>query len=158
MTTDFGTVPPAAPRSTGTNVLAIVSLVLSAVGLCIICCWPVAIPLGIIGVILGSIARKQIRTRGDQGDTVAIIGMVLGAVVTCIGIGLAVLGAMGHLADQNQWFGPMPGMEAPEDPADDMEIDLGEPADSADDLGDSADSVPADAETPAEETPAPQPE
>ena len=51
------------------NALAIVSLVLAFVA-----------PPG--GIVCGHIARRQIRTSGEQGDGVALAGLILGYVFT----------------------------------------------------------------------------
>lgn len=59
-----------APRPT--NVLAIVSLVTSVIG------------LGLVGVITGHIARRQIRRTGESGDGIALAGLIIGYVVTVI--------------------------------------------------------------------------
>lgn len=50
----------------GTNTLAILSLVFGLVG------------SGIIAVVLGHMARKQIRLSGESGDGLAIAGLILG--------------------------------------------------------------------------------
>jgi hypothetical protein len=55
-----------------TNVLAIVSLVTSIIG------------LGIVGIITGHIARRQIRASGESGDGIALAGLIIGYVVTVI--------------------------------------------------------------------------
>lgn len=58
--------PPPRP----TNGLAIAAMVVGIVGVCN--------PIGIIGLILGYVSRRQIRERGEQGDGFAITGIVLG--------------------------------------------------------------------------------
>lgn len=70
---------PVAPR---TNVLAIVSLVSGIVGLTFI-------PFigGIVAVITGHMARKEIRTSGEAGDGLAKGGLITGY----IGLGFSVL-------------------------------------------------------------------
>lgn len=71
--------PGAAGR---TNVLAIVSLVTSVVG------------LGIVGIVTGHIARGQIRRSGEAGDGLALAGLIIGYVVTILEVlvFLAVIG------------------------------------------------------------------
>jgi uncharacterized membrane protein len=64
---------PAAPPPAGkTNTLAIVALIVS-----IVQCVPIISPIA--ALILGYMARKQIKERGEGGDVLAIIAMILGA-------------------------------------------------------------------------------
>ena len=57
---------PAAAAPAKWNVLSIVSLVTSIVGLCL------------VGVITGHISLGQIKKTGEEGRVLAIIGLVLG--------------------------------------------------------------------------------
>ncbi|SDY05126.1 protein of unknown function [Micromonospora pattaloongensis] len=82
-------VPGAQP--TGTNTMAILSLVFAFV-------------FSPAGIVLGHLAKKQIRQTGEQGDQLATWGLVLSyiftgfSVLACCGFfGLAMIGA----ADQN---------------------------------------------------------
>ena len=59
---------PYAPRPT--NGMAIAAMVLGIVGVCN--------PVGVLGLIFGLVAKRQIRERGDQGDGFAVTGIVLG--------------------------------------------------------------------------------
>jgi hypothetical protein len=61
-------VPPSRP----TNGLAIASLVTSLVGLTL-CGVP-----GVVGAIMGHVARRQIRERGEDGDGMALAGVLVG--------------------------------------------------------------------------------
>lgn len=97
-----GSVPPPPPPEGGyaaggyppkTNGLAIASLVCSLAGLLVGISAPV-------GAVLGHIARKQIRERGEGGDGFALAGIIVGWVLTglmilgcCGGIALALIGA-----------------------------------------------------------------
>ena len=63
--------PPPAPWGRPTNTLAIVSLVLAFV-------FPPA------ALITGVMARKQIRRTGEEGDGMALAGVIIGGVVTAI--------------------------------------------------------------------------
>jgi hypothetical protein len=56
-----------------TNGLAVASLVVSIVSLVILLGGP-----GIIGAIMGHVARRQIRQRGDDGDGMALAGIIVG--------------------------------------------------------------------------------
>ena len=68
-----------APAPTGTNGLAIASLVCSVIGL--LC------GVGsIVGVILGIVALGQIKKSGQQGRGLAIAGIAVGAVFLVIGV------------------------------------------------------------------------
>lgn len=83
----YGQPPPSAtPPPYGgqqppqTNALAIVSLICSIAGLLV----GISAP---IGAILGHVALKQIRERGEQGEGLAKAGIIIGWVLT----GLALL-------------------------------------------------------------------
>ncbi|MET8198613.1 DUF4190 domain-containing protein [Micromonospora taraxaci] len=73
--------PPPGGPGRGTNVLAILSLVFAFV-------FPPA------GAVLGHVAKRQIRTSGEDGDQLATWGLILGYVFT----GLTVLSCCGWLA------------------------------------------------------------
>jgi hypothetical protein len=66
---------PGGPASPPTNSLAIASLVLALVGIGTCITAP-------IGAILGHVARKQIRERGEGGDGMALAGIIVGWVLT----------------------------------------------------------------------------
>ncbi len=61
----------------GNNTLALVSLICSLAGLIV----GLAAP---IGAILGHVALKQIRERGEQGEGMAKAGIIIGWVLTGI--------------------------------------------------------------------------
>ena len=85
------TEPTQLKAQSSVHFLAIVSLVLSILGL-----MPVLPLIGsIAGIVTGSIARKEIRSRPEQysGDGAAKAGIILG----WIGIGLAILAVLGVL-------------------------------------------------------------
>ncbi|KAB1152956.1 DUF4190 domain-containing protein [Micromonospora sp. AMSO12t] len=73
--------PPSGPRAGGTNVLAILSLVFAFV-------------FSPIGIVLGHLAKRQIRTTGEEGDQLATWGLILSYVIT----GLGVLACCGWIA------------------------------------------------------------
>ncbi|WP_199040806.1 DUF4190 domain-containing protein [Glycomyces salinus] len=58
--------PPRRP----VNGMAIAAMVLGIVGVCS--------PVGLLGLIFGTIARRQIAERGEDGDGFAVTGVVLG--------------------------------------------------------------------------------
>jgi hypothetical protein len=68
----------------GTNVMAILSLVLSILGLFTCVTAPV-------GAILGHVAKRQIATTGEEGRPLATAGIIIGWVLT----GLFALGIVG---------------------------------------------------------------
>ncbi|MFM9876895.1 MAG: DUF4190 domain-containing protein [Rhodoglobus sp.] len=61
------------------NVLSIVSLVTSVVG------------LSLVGIITGHISLSQIKKTGEQGNVLAIIGLVLGYLGLVVGVILLVV-------------------------------------------------------------------
>ena len=74
------------PATVGkTNVLAIVSLVAGIAGLTVI-----PFLSSIVAVVTGHMARKEVRRTGEQGDGLALAGLITGY----IGIGLGVLVAI----------------------------------------------------------------
>jgi hypothetical protein len=70
---------PPVPPSQQTNGLAIASLVCSLAGLFTCISAPV-------GAVLGHIAKKQIRERGEGGEGLAQAGIIIGWILTGLGI------------------------------------------------------------------------
>ena len=77
--------PPAQVVPAGNNALAIASLVC---GVAQVMLWPLAT---IPAVVLGHVARHQIRRTGEQGAGLALAGLILG----WIGVGFALLAIVG---------------------------------------------------------------
>lgn len=73
--------PPSAQRRGGTNVLAVLSLIAAFV-------------FAPAGIVLGHLAKRQLRTSGEDGDQLATWGLILSYVVTA----LYVLACCGLLA------------------------------------------------------------
>lgn len=84
MSTDFSSPAPAP----GTNKLAIVSVILSLAGVPFLC-FSVASPvisfcscfagvLALAGLVTGFIARQQIKSTDQEGDSMALTGMIVG--------------------------------------------------------------------------------
>jgi len=74
--------PPPAPSyapAAKWNVLSIVSLVTSIIG------------LSLVGIITGHIGLSQIKKTGEQGNVLAIIGLVLGYLGLVAGIIIAIV-------------------------------------------------------------------
>ncbi len=71
-----------------TNGLAIASMVTSLIALATICLYGLpTFVLGPVGAIMGHITRRRIRTTGEEGDGMALAGIIIGWVAT----GLALL-------------------------------------------------------------------
>lgn len=75
----YGVVPP-------TNGMAIASMIVSIVGALGICAWGVGAYIGVVGAILGHVARRQIRERGEGGDGMALAGIIIGWIATGIAL------------------------------------------------------------------------
>ncbi|HEU5109481.1 MAG TPA: DUF4190 domain-containing protein [Micromonosporaceae bacterium] len=76
-------VVPAQP----TNGLAIAAMVVSILGALGLCGYGLGGYLGIVGAIMGHVARRQIRERGEAGDGMALAGVIVG----WIAFGIAVI-------------------------------------------------------------------
>ena len=70
--------PYGAPMIMPTNTLAILALVF-------------AFLFAPVGIILGHMARRQIRQTGEQGDGLALAGMICGYVFTALYVGFLVI-------------------------------------------------------------------
>src|SRR5829696_5794710 len=87
--------PPGYPQPYGrpTNTMAILSLVLAFV-------------FAPAGLILGIIARRQIRQTGEDGDTLALAGIIVGGIVTAIFVLLILFWIIAFASLANGSFGP----------------------------------------------------
>ncbi len=65
----YGAYPP--PAVPGTNILALLSLVFAFV-------------FAPVGIVLGHMARRQLRTSGEQGAGLAKAGLIIGYVLTAL--------------------------------------------------------------------------
>jgi hypothetical protein len=74
-----------------TNGMAVASMVVSIVALAGLCAYGLGGYLGIVGAILGHVARRQIRDRHEAGDGMALAGIIVGWIAT----GIAVLATIG---------------------------------------------------------------
>jgi hypothetical protein len=79
----YGPPGPAAPN---TNGLAIASMVVSIVGAVGLCGYGLGGYIGIVGAILGHVARRQIRERGESGAGFALAGVIVGWIAAAIAI------------------------------------------------------------------------
>ena len=75
-----------------TNGLSIAALVVSCAGAVFLICYGVGGLVGVVGAILGHVARKQIRQRQEGGDGMALAGIIVGWIAT--GLGLAIIAAV----------------------------------------------------------------
>jgi len=79
--------PYPGPVVTGTNSLAVASLVVAIVGAVLTCfCGIFITPISAVGAILGHVAKKQIRETGQQGDGMALAGIITGWIAAGVGL------------------------------------------------------------------------
>ncbi|MGN6625046.1 MAG: GYF domain-containing protein [Tepidisphaeraceae bacterium] len=100
---------PPHPPSQETNGMAIASLICGILGISGFCCC-VPIILSVLAVIFGHQARGQIRAGKGTGDTIALVGLVLGyigIVAALAGIGLNISGHGMQWQTFNRHFGVM---------------------------------------------------
>lgn len=74
-----------------TNGLAIASMVLSIVGAVLLFCYLIGGAPALLGAVLGHVARKHVRERGEAGDGMALAGIIVGWTVAGIAIVLLIL-------------------------------------------------------------------
>jgi hypothetical protein len=73
------------PQSSSTNVMAILSLVFAFV-------------FAPVGIVLGHIAKKQIKERGEQGSGLATAGLVLSYIFTGLTLAFCCIGVIAAIA------------------------------------------------------------
>jgi hypothetical protein len=83
--------PPYPPAGRPTDGMAIASLVVSCVAAIGLCGYGVGGLLGIVGAILGHVARRRIRVSGAGGEGMALAGIIVGWVAAALGV-LAIVG------------------------------------------------------------------
>ena len=69
-----------------TNGLAIASLVVSIIAMAGLCAYGLGGYLGIVGLIMGVVSRRQIRERGGDGDGLALAGVIIGSISAAIAV------------------------------------------------------------------------
>jgi hypothetical protein len=79
------------PIGQKTNGLAIGSMVVSIAGLVLLFCYGGGGVLGLVGAILGHVAQRQIRERGEGGKGMALAGIICGWIAVGLGIIVVVL-------------------------------------------------------------------
>src|SRR6266511_932344 len=77
---------PVTGGPTHTNGMSIAAMVVSLVGAAGLICYGFGGLLGIVGAILGHVARKQIRERGEGGDGMALAGIIVGWIATALAV------------------------------------------------------------------------
>ncbi|MBO0868030.1 MAG: DUF4190 domain-containing protein [Micromonosporaceae bacterium] len=95
--------PVMMPAQQGTNGMAIASLVLSLCGL--VSCGVTSL----VGAILGHVARKQIRERGESGDGMAMAGIITGWIIfalAVVGVSLYVILIVWAVRQASQYPNP----------------------------------------------------
>ena len=91
---DYGYAPYAYPGlqpPRNTDGMAIASLVVSCVSIAGFCTWGVGALLGVLGAILGHVARRRINASGAGGAGIALAGIIVGWAMAAIGILLITL-------------------------------------------------------------------
>ena len=83
-------IPPqgyyAQPRPVGGSGMAIAAMVLGIVSAVLFCAWYIAIPCGIVAIILGAIARKRVAAGMGGGGGMAVAGIVCGVIGVVLGV------------------------------------------------------------------------
>jgi hypothetical protein len=80
----IGAMPYGAPNRT--NGMAIASLVVSICSLTLLTCYGAGAIVGLVGAILGHIARRHVRERNENGGGMALAGIICGWISVAIGI------------------------------------------------------------------------
>ena len=78
---------------------AITSLVTGIISIPGICCWPVGLILGVLGIVFGVLSRKEIAASNGQqkGDGMALAGIICGAVAIVLIALVLILAATGAI-------------------------------------------------------------
>jgi hypothetical protein len=93
----------APPRPT--EGLAIASLVVSCAAVFGLCAYGIGAILGIVGAILGQVARHRIARSGAQGAGMALAGIIVGWVMTAVAVAVIVVLAIVIASDGGNSFG-----------------------------------------------------
>jgi hypothetical protein len=74
------------PVGQKSNGLAVASMVVSICGLVLVACYGAGGLLGLIGAVLGHVAQRQIRERGEGGRGMALAGIICGWIALGLGV------------------------------------------------------------------------
>lgn len=80
-----------APGAGDSNGMGVASLVLGILADVLFCLWPLAVVLGILGVVFGAIGRGKARRGEASNPGQALAGIICGAVGIVLAVGLGVL-------------------------------------------------------------------
>ena len=84
--------PYQVPPRRNTSGMAVASMVISLVGIALICGWgPLSAFVSPVGAILGHVARRRMRTSGEQGDGMALTGIIVGWIGLVLSLALLAL-------------------------------------------------------------------
>jgi hypothetical protein len=81
-----GYTTPGMPVGQKNNGLAIASLVVSLAGVLLLACYGGGGLVGLVGAILGHVAKRQIAQRGEGGGGMATAGIIIGWIVLALGV------------------------------------------------------------------------
>jgi Domain of unknown function (DUF4190) len=93
---------PALVAGPTTNGLSIAAMVVAIVGAALLPCYGVGGLMGAVGAILGHVARRQIRQRGEGGAGMALTGIIVGWVATGLALVIVALIVVAVVAAVNQ--------------------------------------------------------
>jgi len=80
------------PPRRNTSGMAVASMVVSLVGIAGMCGWgPLSVFISPVGAILGHVARHKMKVSGEQGDGMALTGIIVGWIGFVISLGLVAL-------------------------------------------------------------------
>lgn len=77
---------PTVVAAPATNGMAIAAMVVSIMGALGLCGYGLGGYLGIVGAVLGHVAKRQIRERGESGNGMAMAGIIIGWLATAIAL------------------------------------------------------------------------
>ena len=95
MTTPPPPPPPMGMAPKANNGKALASMIIGIVSVALFCYWFISIPGGIVALILGVMARKDIARGNGTNGGMAMAGIITGAIGALFGVVLLVLGLMG---------------------------------------------------------------
>ncbi len=85
----------------GQNILCIVSVITGPLSLLTSCCCFIGLPLAIAAIVTGLIGKNQVKSTGEQGDILALIGVICGGISILLAILFQVLGVGLNMLDSS---------------------------------------------------------